>query len=87
MEKDTFDNLVQTERLRQDYKWVEQNHDPFIWLAILGEEYGELQKAVLEKHFCELYPISQSEKVEVELIHVAAVAKAMYESGKRNGWL
>ncbi len=76
-----FDILVQEERGRQDGRWGEQNHKPLLWLAILGEEYGELQKAVLKTTTGECF------KVEMELIQVAAVAKAMFESGKRNGWL
>jgi len=40
--------LVVTERVRQDIKWGEQNHNPFVWMNILMEEVGEASKAILE---------------------------------------
>ncbi len=39
---------VLDERNRQDQLWGEQNHDPFTYLAILGEEVGEANKAALD---------------------------------------
>jgi len=33
---------VTKERMRQDYKWGIQHHEPVTWLAILAEEVGEL---------------------------------------------
>ena len=82
----TFEGLVSLERSRQDRKWGEQNHNPFVWLAILGEEFGELQKAILEYNFADYYK-EPTKEIETELIQVTAVAKAMWECGKRNGWL
>ena len=64
-----------SERKKQDDKWGEQNHDAFKWLAILGEEVGEVNKAVLEK---------DEENIREELIQIAATAIAMYESLERN---
>jgi hypothetical protein len=63
------------ERKRQDEKWGEQNHDPAKWLAILGEEFGEVCKAVCER----LYAAGSNSEYRIELIHVAAVAVAMAE--------
>ncbi len=82
----TFEELVNNEREDQDIIWGEQNHNPYKWLAILGEEVGELNKSALEAHF------SNPESVphpgfQMELIQVAAVCKAIWESGKRNSWL
>jgi NTP pyrophosphatase (non-canonical NTP hydrolase) len=68
------------ERARQDEKWGEQNHDPFTYLTILGEEYGEACKAALEEEFGD-GPIEDLRK---ELIHTAAVAVAMVECLDRN---
>ena len=65
---------VLTERERQDEKWGEQNHDEFKWLAILGEEVGEVNKAALE---------SKPDEYRAELIQVAAVAMAMIECHDR----
>jgi len=59
------------ERKKQDLKWGPQNHDPLKWIAILGEEFGEVAKAVLEKDL---------DNYREELIQVAAVAMAAVES-------
>jgi len=68
-------NQIKAERSRQDNKWGEQNHMPFKWLAILGEEVGESNKAALE------LKLTQYRK---ELIQVAAVAVAAIECMDRN---
>jgi len=68
-------NLILNERKQQDEKWGEQNHNVYKWLAILGEEVGEVNKAALEKNEPELID---------ELIQVSAVAVAMIESIFRN---
>lgn len=39
---------VREERRRQDAKWGPQHHNMFVWLSILGEEFGEVCKASLE---------------------------------------
>jgi len=59
------------ERKRQDEKWGEQNHDPLVWRAILGEESGEADKAILE---------GSALRYREEMVHVAAVAIAAIES-------
>jgi len=81
---DNFDALVNEERERQDTKWGEQNHLPYFWLVILMEEIGELSKAILENDEQFRHP---DRDIENELIQSAAVLKAMYESGVRNGWI
>lgn len=76
---------VADERKNQDSKWGEQNHHPYLWLAILGEEVGECSKAALEAEFdipCGA-KINYSDLGE-ELIQVAAVAVAIVESLDRN---
>jgi hypothetical protein len=75
---------VRLERLRQDDKWGEQNHSNEWWLAILGEEYGELSQAVLETHFNPASKIGGLEHIRLEAVHVAAVAVAMVECIDRN---
>ena len=59
------------ERCRQDSKWGVKDHNRFVWLTILTEEVGEVSKAALENKGL-LYGD--------ELIQVAAVAIAAYES-------
>jgi len=65
------------ERQRQDDKWGEQNHHPYKWLAILGEEVGESNKAILEGSLL---------NYRDELIQVAAVAIAAIECLERGTW-
>jgi hypothetical protein len=46
--------IIQTvleERLRQDAKWGEQNYDDATWALIAGEEFGEVQQAILHDRF------------------------------------
>lgn len=50
---------------RQLELWDEQNHTDFYWLGILGEEFGEVAKALIENE-----PVV----LEKELFEVAAVA-------------
>ena len=68
-------NLILSERNKQDVKWGEQNHNIYKWLAILGEEVGEVNKAALENKYDEVID---------ELIQIGAVAVAMIESLERN---
>ena len=77
--KQTLEDILQKiveERKRQDDKWGEQNHEPYKWLAILGEEVGEANKAVLENN---------QKNIREELVQIAATAVAMYESLERKG--
>ena len=71
------------ERLRQDDKWKEQNHDPYTYLAILIEEVGEIGKAILEHYFEGAEPT----KIREEVVHACAVALAMIECLDRDNWM
>ncbi|KKL00871.1 hypothetical protein LCGC14_2628190, partial [marine sediment metagenome] len=44
----TFEELVDQEHTNQYRLWGEQNHPPEWWSVILGEEKGEIDKAILE---------------------------------------
>jgi NTP pyrophosphatase (non-canonical NTP hydrolase) len=74
---------VLAERVRQERKWGEQNHDPFVYGAILSEEVGEAAQAALKaggeggKTLADL---------RVELVQVAAVAVAFIECLDRGKW-
>ena len=70
---------VLLERKLQFNKWGEQNHEPFAWLAILGEEVGEANMAALEAHFTGYEKSGDLHPFRAELIQVAAVAVAMIE--------
>ena len=39
---------ISHERVRQNAKFGEQDHNPFIWMTILGEEFGEACQAALK---------------------------------------
>ena len=71
-----FLDLVSRERERQLRKWGISNHSLLSWFAILGEEFGEFAKEVVE--------LSQGRTTDprralVELVQTAAVASAIYE--------
>lgn len=72
-----FEELVKSERDRQDIKWGVQRHQWCEWSTILGEEYGEVAKACLELRFN--YPKASLQKIEEELVQTAAVCKAIWE--------
>lgn len=74
---------VATERARQDALWGEQNHSPFVYLAIASEELGEASQAALKA-------IHEGGKTlgdyRDELIQVAASAVAAVECLDRGKW-
>jgi hypothetical protein len=79
---------VLDERARQDQRWGVQNHDPFLYLTILGEEYGEMCKAALEARFSK--PDKNKEMLiahlREEAVQTAAVALAIVECLDRDEW-
>lgn len=65
-------NDVRQERMRQDAKWGFLRSRPFdTWYRILGEEVGEVAKALNEREDCA--------SLRAELIQVAAVAVQIVE--------
>lgn len=76
--------LVLAERVRQDARWGEQNHDPFTWNAILMEEVGEWQKEALTMRFNAVK--ANALDMRVEAVRVAAVALAIVECIDRGKW-
>ncbi len=84
--------LIQAERDHQDAKWgADRNQHPFLWLAILGEEVGETNEAVLKAYFDAAYSASDEkvlaawEHYREELVQVAATAVAMLEDLELHG--
>ena len=70
---------IREERQKQDKKWgTPQRNRNIEWLAILGEEQGELCEAVLAWHFG-AGPSSHSGRMHDELIQVIAVGVAWLE--------
>lgn len=65
------------ERVRQDEKWGVQNHRADTWATIIGEEYGEMCKAVNEFGF---NPTPETEQdIYTEAIQTMASCMAMLE--------
>lgn len=82
---------VLNERRRQDAKWDVQNHDPFTYLTILGEEFGEMCQAALTlRQMDALGDIdsiaSAADHLREEAVQTAAVALAIIECLDRNQW-
>lgn len=74
---------VIAERKRQDEKWGEQNHNAFVWSSIIGEEYGEMCKAINEFGFD---PTPETEQeIYKEAIQTMASCMAMLECLERGG--
>jgi NTP pyrophosphatase (non-canonical NTP hydrolase) len=67
---------ISGERDVQDNKWGDQQHDIYKFLAILGEEVGEVNKAALHTE----YGGPEAGKIREELVQVAAVAVKMLEN-------
>lgn len=78
---DAIQSII-AERLRQDAKWGEQNHEPQYWMGLLMEEVGELAQAVNETVF-DNGPEERKKggyyNMRQEAIQVAAVAVAFVE--------
>jgi NTP pyrophosphatase (non-canonical NTP hydrolase) len=62
--------LIRKERERQDEKWGTQDVPDPVMYVVLGEEVGEVGKAILE---------GDEEGIKSELIQVAAVAIKMLQ--------
>lgn len=72
------------ERLRQDAKWGEQNHGLADWTDILGEEFGEVCKASVERRAAVECGNTeeanhQLQNLRIELVQLAAVAVSIVE--------
>lgn len=65
---------VLRERQRQKERWGNQEHSDAVWALILGEEFGEVQKAILES-ICDQPEFKEynDKRLETELIQVLAV--------------
>jgi hypothetical protein len=75
---------ISDERERRDAKWGEQNHDDPDWALILGEEFGEVQKAVLESRMT--YggeSMAADAEIDKEITQLIAVGVAWIEARHR----
>lgn len=75
---------VLEERIRQDGKWGEQNHNPYIYLAILVEEVGEMAQAALQTQYGG--ENGGLDHLREEAVQTAAVALAIVECLDRGLW-
>jgi NTP pyrophosphatase (non-canonical NTP hydrolase) len=67
---------VKRKREEQLEKWGTQDHEPAMWYAILGEEFGEVGKEIAEGR---IKPFDMA-KYRKECLHTAAVALAMVQN-------
>jgi len=75
---------VKEERRRQDEKWGNQNHNALRWLAILGEEFGEVAKELEDISYVNSpNKAEHTRRLTYELIQVAAVAVSWVEAIRR----
>lgn len=72
-------NAVLRERQRQNSLWGLQRHPYGTWLAILGEEFGEVCEAMQGQIGLVSVKDTDSNNLYEELIHLAAVASAIAE--------
>lgn len=83
--QEIFNEIIE-ERKRQDEKWGIQNHSLEKWMTILGEEYGEVCKEVLElPHIGKLKDVDIGLKnIKKELIQIIAVSVAIIQNYDTN---
>lgn len=76
-----FYEKLKTEIQRQDDKYGDCDYHPLSWLPILGEEIGEISRAVNESS----HNIHQMdmENYELEIIQSAAVLAQMWKNIKK----
>ena len=80
-EQEKIISKVLEERKRQDAKWGEQNHTAPVWGMIIGEEYGEMCKAINEFGFNPT--LEKEQDIYTEAIHAMASCMAMIECIER----
>lgn len=72
---------IDEERIKQDAKWGQQDHDDLLWGAILAEEVGEAAQAALFSKYnpCDMH----TNGLRQELTQAAAVIVAWLEAINR----
>lgn len=73
-------HFVAIERMSQDAKWGEQNHDPRFWMSVLGEEFGESCRAANHLMWGDFDSAVNRFHYALELLQTAAVAVAAVEA-------
>jgi hypothetical protein len=73
---------IDKERTRQEELWGKQDHDWGTWLAIVGEEHGEVCQAI--QRVLGLVSSKETDAAHLykECIHLAAVSAKMAEKAK-----
>lgn len=77
-------NELIKERDRQDKLWGEENHMPYFWTGLIGEEFGELCEAISETVFDIKPEKGGYENMKKEAIHLAATTIKFLECLERN---
>lgn len=71
MKQSDFMSQMEAERSMQDILHPKDDWPGVVWATVLGEEYGEVCKAILEH---------DRNNLEEELIHLASVCMRIYEN-------
>ena len=73
--------MVVSEDVAQREKWGEQIHDAHVWNTILGEEVGELARAILTDNIVGIEKeATQAATVALKIAYMARKAREEYES-------
>ena len=75
MNRENIYSLIDKERKRQDDKWgaIPRNLHVMIWMTVLGEEVGEIARAILKRDW---------DNMKEEIVQVAAVCVAWLEDSE-----
>jgi len=72
-----FDLMIRKERVRQIELWGHQSHPGYLWISIIGEEFGEICDAFKQTYSDE--DNKDSMNIAEEIIQLGAVCCAWYE--------
>lgn len=75
---------VYQERKNQDRKWGSQRHHPLFWNVILGEERGEVERAIYEATMTQGDNSVEWDHYRTELVQLAAVTVHVIQSYDEN---
>ncbi len=70
-----WDEMVKTERYRQDARWGFKPRSMERLYTILGEEFGEVGTAIIQRT-----------NIVEELVQLAAICRLMWETGEEFGY-
>jgi NTP pyrophosphatase (non-canonical NTP hydrolase) len=76
---------VKDELRRQYDKFGMQEHGPFVWTSIIGEELGEVDEAALKARFGGGLTMEDYRRELIEVAASAIAAATCYDRGREQG--